>query len=102
MDEDGFSVSLNDSDATRVDWSSVNEIVAFKHDLFGFDEIYLGFQCECDDRFWWVGEEDIGFKELQATVEQRFDGILEGWWSDVAFPAFKENWTSIWSRSKIE
>ena len=102
IDEDGFSVSLDDSDAARVDWSSVNEVAAFKRDLFGIDEICLGFRCDSDDRFWWVGEEDIGFKELRGKVEQHFDGILEDWWSAVAFPAFEEKWTSIWNRATIE
>jgi hypothetical protein len=102
MDEDGFSVSLDDSDAARVDWSSVNEVAAFKHDLFGFDEICLGFRCDSDDRFCWVGEEDIGFRELRAKVEQHFDGIPEDWWSAVTLPAFEENWTSIWKRATIQ
>jgi hypothetical protein len=102
LDEDGFSVSLDDSDVAKIDWSSVNEVAAFKHDLFGFDEICLAFRCDSDDKFWWVGEEDIGFKDLQARVERRFDGILKDWWSAVAFPAFEENWTSIWIRATPE
>jgi hypothetical protein len=101
MNDDGFSVSLDNSDAAKVYWSTVAEIVAFKHDLFGYDEICLGFRCDNGKKYWWVGEEDIGFKELQAAVEINFNGILDSWWSAVAFPAFEENWTSIWSRAKI-
>lgn len=102
LDDGGFSVSLDGSDAARVDWLSVEEIVAFKRDWFGYDEICLGFRCECNDGFWWVGEEDVGFKELQAAVERRFDGLREDWWSVAAFPAFEENWSSIWLREKSE
>lgn len=102
MKDDGFSVSFDDSDVASVDWSAVDEIVAFKRDFFGYDEICLAFRCDADNKFWWVGEEDIGFKELQAELEQHFNGILEGWWSAVALPAFEENWTSIWSRATIK
>ena len=102
VDDDGFSVSLDGSDASRVDWASVKEIAAFKRDLFAYDEICLGFRCGSDDRFWWVGEEDVGYKALRAEVEKRFDGLLENWWSTVAFPAYEENWTTIWKRATIE
>ncbi len=102
IDEAGFSVTLDDSEAARVDWASVAEITAFKRDLFGYDEICLGFRCGSDDGFCWVGEEDLGFSELQAQVGQRFEGILQDWWRAVAFPAFTENWTSIWQRPPTE
>lgn len=98
LDADGFTVSLVDSDISRVEWSCVNEIVAFKHDLLSTDEICLGFRCDGDDRYAWVGEEDSGFEELQNEFERHFDGLLENWWNKVAFPAFEENWTRIWKR----
>jgi hypothetical protein len=102
MDDDGFSVTFDDSRAARIDWSSVAEITAFKRDLFGYDEICLGFRCGSDDGFCWVGKEDLGFSELQTQVGQRFEGILQDWWRAVAFPAFTENWTSIWQRPPTE
>ena len=100
LDPDGFSLKHSDSGICRIDWISVNEIVVFKHDLYSIDEICLGFRCDEEDRYWWVGEEDCGFEKLQNEFEQHFDGLLENWRRSVAFPVFEENWTSIWKRGQ--
>lgn len=96
--DDGFSIMRGSAEATHVNWASVVEIVAFKHDLFSIDEICLGFRVEGSDRFLWAGEEDQGFVGLRDDVEDCFEGILPSWFHQVAFPAFEENWTTIWRR----
>jgi hypothetical protein len=98
VDDTGFEVLCAGEPKIRVTWDSVIEIAGFKHDLFSYDEICLGFRCTDEDQFLWAGEEDIGFDSLLKEVERRFSDLRPGWYRAIAVPAFQENWTSIWLR----
>jgi hypothetical protein len=97
-DESGFTVVEHDKTLARVAWSEILEIFAYKEDRFTFDDICLGFRVGEDGTFWMVSEDFVGYKELVAELERRFSGIRTDWFSDVAFPAFVPNRTTLWGQ----
>lgn len=98
--ERGFSIHRGQQVA-HVDWSNVVEICAYKVDLFGYDEICIDIRVDGTEHFYWVSEEDKGYREFLVELERRYSGIRpeSSWWSEVAFPAFVENRTTLWQRS---
>ncbi len=98
----GFTVVIpreKDNTAT-VRWDQVEEIRAFKQDLFTVDRICWGFCCRGDASAVVVNEEMLGFQELREAVESRFGVKEEDWFRKVAFPAFARNMTVIWPKDK--
>lgn len=95
-DEAGFSVVEDDKLLARVAWSDVLEIFAYKEDRFTYDGICLGFRVSEDGTFWMVSEDYMGYQELLAALGHRFSGIRTDWFSEVAFPAFVPNRTTLW------
>ena len=93
---DGFSIIEHDGTPHYLAWVSVKEIFAFKLDLFTYDTMRLGFRVSDDGTYWQVDEDDVGFCELRAEVERRFDIVDKEWWTKVAFPAFATNQTTLW------
>mgnify|MGYP000982318756 CR=1 FL=1 len=96
---DGFLLEERGGATLRVAWASVKEIFAFKVDLFTHDTIRLGFRLSDDDRRWEVDEDCIGYQELVAEIQRRFDIADSEWWEKVAFPAFATNRTTLWSEA---
>ena len=80
----------------RCYWADVKEVVAWKEDCFTSDNICIGFRVEEEPQYLQVVEEAEGWQELLAELEQRYRIRPEDWWSRVAFPAFRTNWTSLW------
>jgi hypothetical protein len=98
----GFTVTSpwrKDSTAT-VEWDRIEEIRAFKQDLFATDRICWGFCLRGDNLMTVANEEMLGFKELQRAVEARFGVKQEDWWHRVVHPAFATNLTVIWPKDK--
>jgi hypothetical protein len=83
----------------QIEWASIDEIIAWKRDLLTVDCICMGFAWAGSDVLKIVDEEMIGWDELQAAIEQRL-GVkyAEGWWREVAIPAFAENRRIVWKR----
>jgi len=77
--------------------SQVRRIVAYKADLFAIDWIRVqliggdGIAREID-------EEMRGYQDPLRELPRRFSGMREGWWREVAFPAFAPNVIELWSR----
>lgn len=81
--------------------SEISVIVAFKRDLMTFDQICVGIACtepgpdgRCDLEC--IEEGNPTYAAVVEDLARHFD-LAEGWWMEVAFPAFEENWTVIWS-----
>lgn len=92
-DESGFSLDTEPPISTQ--WCNVEKIVAFKRDLFAVDLICVAFHL--DDHFIVeIDEEMIGYSEFLNVLETRFE-LAPDWWSNVAFPAFEANMTTIWT-----
>ncbi len=98
----GFTVVFRrrKDNPAAVNWDQVEEIRAFKQDLFTVDLICWGFCCRGNDSMVAVNEEMLGFKELQKAVESRFGVKEEDWFRKVAFPAFAGNMTVIWPKDR--
>ena len=95
LNSDGFVV-VDEAERIAIEWKEVIEIFAFKLDLLSCDTIRLGFRVTNTDEFYEVDEDWSGYKALVAETENRFE-VAEDWWRAVAFPAFAENLTTIWS-----
>ncbi len=98
FDSGGFSVVPYDKPAIRILWGSIQEVFAFKQDLFAVDQICLGFRVDDTEGYVWVGEDDNGFKAFRTEIEMRFPSIDSQWFVKVAQPAFQENRTTLWQR----
>jgi hypothetical protein len=96
LTSDGFAVIEHDGTPHQVAWASVKEIFAFKLDLFSCDTIRLGFRVCDDGTYWDVDENDMGYRELVAEIERRFEIVDKDWWTKVAYPAFATNRTTLW------
>jgi|WetSurMetagenome_2_1015567.scaffolds.fasta_scaffold432933_1 hypothetical protein len=99
LSADGFAVRRHGKLLADVKWDSVEEIVAYKADLFAYDMICWEVTFEPGPETFEVNEHMVGFSELQKAAEARF-AIPESWWSTVAFPAFVPNPTILWRRGE--
>jgi hypothetical protein len=99
LTEDGFVVARGEQTLFRVRWPEVREVFAFKMDLFTTDCICLGFRVSDAGDFYRVDEEMPGYADLVEAVEVVYPDHNKKWWSQVAFPAFAANRTTVWSRA---
>jgi hypothetical protein len=79
-------------------WKDLHQVTAYKVDLFGRDLIVIRFVTSEDGAAVEIDEEQIGYEEVVRVMDEQLPGILDGWWSRVAFPAFVTNWTALWIR----
>lgn len=96
FDGDGLRVFEEGVSRGSIRWTDVIEVFAYKLDCFTVDEICIGFRIDEAGTHYWVSEEFVGYKQLVEELNSRFPGIRTDWFSDVAFPAFVENRTSLW------
>jgi hypothetical protein len=96
LESNGFSVIQDNEVGFHLVWADVREVVAYKEDLFGYDDICVGFRLDDTDQYFRVTEEFIHYEELLQELPRRFPGIRTDWFNDVAFPAFVPNWTTLW------
>ena len=82
----------------RFKWAELQEIVAFKVDGFTVDHICLGFRDGAGSLLHVTDEDTPGWRELNDELAARYGVVFESWFASVAFPAFKENWTVLWTR----
>jgi hypothetical protein len=93
---DGFSILDRGRRVAHVDWCAVKEIFALKRDLSTYDTIRLGFRVSDDERHYEVDEDWPGYEQLRQEIERRFKLPEPDWWSNVAFPPFATNLTTLW------
>jgi hypothetical protein len=85
----------------HIRWADVVEIVAYKEDLLAVDDIRLGFRLGGQSDYFAISEDLNGFNDLLEMLPAHFPGIRTDWFGDVAFPAFAENWTVIWTKNSV-
>lgn len=66
----GFCVAVADKVVLHIEWASVREVVAFKEDLFAYDEICVGFRTDDSDCYSRVTEEFVCYAELIQELPQ--------------------------------
>ncbi len=84
--------------------ADVVEITAWKLDLVTVDSICLGLKFGSPDEkgdlpMVRIAEEEPEYEEIVEDLAKHF-GLREGWWNEVAFPAFEENKLVLWSRAQ--
>jgi hypothetical protein len=99
FDDVGFSVFEEEEKKGSLPWSDTVEVFAYKIDLFSVDEICIGFRVDSTGTHHWVSEEFTGYREFLEELSRRFPGIRTDWFSEVAFPAFVENRTTLWGET---
>jgi len=75
-DESGFRLERDGTDVVGVGWDEIDDSETFIE----------------------VAEDFPGYKQFLKTVESRFP-LKDGWWNDVAVPAFATNMMQIWARA---
>ena len=79
----------------RVEFANVQQVIAWKEDLFGQDCINLGFRSAAG--LVSVGEDVEGFERvIGELLPERFAGLYEHWYVVVRDPAFERNLTLVW------
>jgi hypothetical protein len=80
-------------------WRDTRKIQAIKRDLYSIDLICLTIFLS-DNKPVEINEEMDGWESLVVKLPQYLPGCLafENWFAAVAFPAFKENRTTIYER----
>jgi len=103
LSDDGERLRLaKGNDKLELPWTAVEEIRAFKRDLFSTDLICLAFKREGKDDYIEVHEEMVGYHDLLEALPNRLPGFTLAWFLDVAFPAFETNHRTIWKRTPDE
>lgn len=92
----GFRLASGSHEPLDVAWDDVVEIVTFKRDVFAYDVICVGFRLIDTEDLIEVAEDFPGYDHFVKVVGSRF-GLAKDWWRNVAFPAFKPNWSTIWA-----
>jgi hypothetical protein len=80
-------------------WADVRTIHAYKVETYVVDQIRLLFTVQ--EASLLVTEGMVGFAALTESLPQRFPGVAESWMITVAFPAFQQDWTTLWSREPV-
>jgi hypothetical protein len=99
LTDDGFSVAKNQREIISVRWNDIQEIVAFKRDLFTTDLICFSFSTS--DGSFEVNEEVPGYSSLESALKKELPGFDNRWRYKVIKPAFAPNRTVIYQRIKI-
>jgi hypothetical protein len=81
-----------------MEWAWIEEIYAYKIDLFTTDMICLSLFSHARKLAIEIHEEMAGYNDTLASLEKFLPSYSSAWFSDVAFPAFVENRKLIWKR----
>jgi hypothetical protein len=104
-DEHGVSQFdwLGDEDVHhRVPWDQIETVIAFKADLFAYDEVEIVLLNERGDVLASVGEDSGSFFTFINALPKWLSGCKtpDEWWDKVAIPAFQRNETEIYQRCR--
>jgi hypothetical protein len=96
---DCLTIRQTQGNVLELRWSEVEEVHAFKRDLFSTDLICLAFKRSGRDEYCEIHEEMAGYHDLIERLPIHLPQFNQAWFSSVAFPAFKPNHQVIWRRS---
>jgi hypothetical protein len=96
---DCLRITSGKGDASELRWDEVDEVHAYKRDLFTTDLICLAFKKSGKEEFYEVHEEMAGYHDLLETLSRHLPEFTTEWFFSVAFPAFDTNHRLIWKRS---
>lgn len=93
---DSLTINNSKGDSWELRWSEVEEVHAYKRDLFTTDLICLAFKKSGKDEYHEIHEEMAGYHDLLELLPSRLPKFSLEWFTAVAFPAFKANHQVIW------
>lgn len=103
-DDRGFTVETYKADERATDqatvsWGDIEQVVAFKRDLFDIDQVCVDFVF-LDASWFRVSEDMAGFNDFVRVLPCYLSGCLsrEDWWGKVVLHAFAANETVLWNR----
>ncbi len=84
----------------RVAWDQIETVIAFKVDLYAYDQVEVVLVNERREVLVSVGEDSGSFGAFISDLPKWLRGCKqpEEWWTQAAFPAFKTNETVIFQR----
>ena len=86
----------------KLRWQEIEEVRAFKRDLFSIDLICLVFKKSGIDEYYEAHEEMAGYHDLLEAMQKHLPKFTLVWMFDVSVPAFKRNERIIWTRIQSE
>ena len=98
-DADCLRIRSRNGDSSELRWDEVEEIHAYKRDLFTTDLICLAFRKSSKDEYCEIHEEMAGCHDLLEALPSRLPKFTLEWIFTVAVPAFEANHQIIWKRS---
>jgi hypothetical protein len=98
-DTDCLRIRSKKGKSSELRWIEVEEVHAFKRDLFSIDLICLAFKRVGKEEYYEIHEDMVGYHDLLQVLPTRLPGFSSEWFSSVACPAFKTNNQVIWKRS---
>jgi len=101
-DADCLRIKNDNGGSSQLRWSEVEEVHAFKRDLFSTDQICLVFKKSGKEEYYETHEEMVGYHDLLELLPSRLPKFTLAWFPMVVFPAFKTNHQIIWKRSPIK
>jgi hypothetical protein len=101
LTSDGFAVVFRDGARSEVRWASVIAVVAYKYDMFSYDEIVIAFEVlERPGVLQEVSEEWTGFCVMLDQLQREL-GLSPDWYTEVMFPPFVTNLRVLLQRTPV-
>jgi hypothetical protein len=94
-----LKITSDKGKVSELQWNDVEEIHAYKRDLFTTDLICLAFKKSGTEEHYEIHEEMAGYHDLLGVLRSRLPEFTLDWVLDVAFPAFESKHRIIWKRS---
>jgi hypothetical protein len=98
-DAENLTIRSGNNQCSELRWSNIEEVHAYKVDLFTTDLICLSFKQFDDPEYYEIHEEMAGYRELLKLLPSCLPGFSLEWFPAVAFPAFQANHLVIWRKS---
>jgi hypothetical protein len=98
-DTDCLRITSSTGGSSELRWSEVEEVHAYKRDLFTTDLICLAFKRYGEERYLEIHEQMDGYHDLLEALPSRLPSFSMEWMLAFAFPAFETKHQIIWTRS---
>ncbi len=96
---DCLRITRDNGDALELRWSEVEEVHAYKRDLFTTDLICLAFKKSGREEYYEIHEEMAGYHDLLDALPRHLPKFTLEWILAVAVPAFETSHQIVWKKS---
>jgi hypothetical protein len=93
--EEGISITGAQVPPVQLKWADIEQVVAFKRDLYVHDQLCLGLAIKGRDGVLPLEEDNPDWGEVVQQLEARFP-LPENWKGQVMHPPFETRWTVLW------